>query len=274
VIKLTRIRTTQAIPAGFRGTRRVTRSRELLDLKRAGGEPSSNVWKAAKKQLKIETDGKCAYCEGKASHVAHGDVEHFRPKSEYWWLAYCYDNFLYSCQICNQSYKGSKFPCTGTVLATPLIPEPATEAQLAALAATFGVDPLDLVAVPVFDAVRLAERAGIPDPYLVDPGPLLAWEADHTLREVVVRARNNSTAARRAFAAVRDCLGLNRDELRKWRYEIYDFAMTFVLTVQDPGISANLRTRTENQLRRMMSSTGEFAGMVRYFVRDVEGLQL
>ncbi len=63
---------------------------------------------------------KCCYCEG---HVEpkFDPVEHYRPKSRvskdqqtperpgYWWLAYSWDNLLYSCSICN-GHKSSKFP--------------------------------------------------------------------------------------------------------------------------------------------------------------------
>ncbi|MFN0301835.1 MAG: hypothetical protein ACKVQU_15945 [Burkholderiales bacterium] len=56
------------------------------------------VWPKAKGQLKLDSSNKCAYCEADTAAVAHGDVEHFRPKSEYWWLAYCYDYYTLSCQ--------------------------------------------------------------------------------------------------------------------------------------------------------------------------------
>ena len=81
----------------------------LIGLRRSGGKPDSGVWRRAKAHLKAETHGKCAYCESSTSTVAYGDVEHFRPKSVYWWLAYCYDNFSYSCQLCNQLYKKATF---------------------------------------------------------------------------------------------------------------------------------------------------------------------
>jgi uncharacterized protein (TIGR02646 family) len=65
---------------------------------------------------------KCCYCEAAFTHAAHGDVEHFRPKAGwvqdseplnkpgYYWLAYDWDNLLFSCQICNQTYKRNHFP--------------------------------------------------------------------------------------------------------------------------------------------------------------------
>src|SRR4051812_10882784 len=39
----------------------------------------------------------CAYCQSDLPHNDPGDVEHFRPKSEYWWLAYEFANYLLSC---------------------------------------------------------------------------------------------------------------------------------------------------------------------------------
>jgi 5-methylcytosine-specific restriction endonuclease McrA len=141
MIRLTRDRT--AVPAGFCGNGRLTRERDLVARRLAGQSPRSQVWKTAKNQLKAEAGGKCAYCEGKAAHVAHGDVEHYRPKDVYWWLAYCYDNYVYSCQVCNQSYKGANFPFRGTSLVAPSPPPRAMSTQTAAFVGTLAPDPLD-----------------------------------------------------------------------------------------------------------------------------------
>jgi uncharacterized protein (TIGR02646 family) len=67
--------------------------------------------------------GKCVFCEAKVTHIAHGDVEHFRPKGGYtqsatepvtkpgyYWLAYEWKNLTFSCQICNQRHKKNLFP--------------------------------------------------------------------------------------------------------------------------------------------------------------------
>jgi uncharacterized protein (TIGR02646 family) len=74
------------------------------------------------KQALLESHhGKCAYCEAPVGHIAHGDVEHFRPKAGYeedhsfnsggyFWQAYAWENLFYSCQICNQVHKGNQFP--------------------------------------------------------------------------------------------------------------------------------------------------------------------
>jgi hypothetical protein len=271
MIRLTRDRTAQAIVAGFRGAQRIKRERELLDRRAAGLEPRSQVWKTAKEQLKLEADGKCGYCEGKASHVAHGDVEHYRPKTTYWWLAYCYDNYVFACQICNQSYKGAQFPMAGVPMPVPQIE---ANADLDAVAGTLAHDPLDAAAVARFDAAARAEQASIPDPYGDDPERLFSWSADDALGEVEIRPRDRSPSAMRAHDAAERCLGLNRDELRSWRWEIYEVAILLADTVASGQLDAALQGRSEDRLRQMMSVTGEFAGMVRFFVREVRGMQL
>ena len=78
---------------------------------------------SVKQTLKTMQHNKCCFCESKFSHIAYGDVEHFRPKAgykqnqqdtlhkpSYYWLAYQWDNLLLSCQICNQRYKKNLFP--------------------------------------------------------------------------------------------------------------------------------------------------------------------
>ena len=62
--------------------------------------------------------GKCAFCERKVE-LSAGRIEHFRPKSQYVNLTFDWNNFLYSCEVCNnRQNKGSKFPldCDGTQL--------------------------------------------------------------------------------------------------------------------------------------------------------------
>lgn len=78
---------------------------------------------AVKQQLIQEQHGKCCFCEADFTANGYGDVEHFRPKAGftktrsgklmkpgYYWLAYDWDNLLFSCQICNQRFKKNYFP--------------------------------------------------------------------------------------------------------------------------------------------------------------------
>jgi hypothetical protein len=79
--------------------------------------------KSVKEALIKAQNDKCCFCESYITHVAHGDVEHYRPKGGiqssltsplefpgYYWLAYDFDNLYFSCQFCNQVYKKNFFP--------------------------------------------------------------------------------------------------------------------------------------------------------------------
>jgi uncharacterized protein (TIGR02646 family) len=83
--------------------------------------------KSVKAALQRAQHDKCAFCESKISHIAYGDVEHFRPKSGYrqnpndpltrpgyYWLAYDWGNLLLCCQLCNQQHKANHFPLMET----------------------------------------------------------------------------------------------------------------------------------------------------------------
>jgi uncharacterized protein (TIGR02646 family) len=111
--------------------RGVQAARRLCDQYDAGSQDSQH-WsfepglynaKSVKRALQKTQHEKCAFCESKVSHVAYGDVEHFRPKKGYrqrrndlliqpgyYWLAYEWSNLLFCCQVCNQRFKGNYFP--------------------------------------------------------------------------------------------------------------------------------------------------------------------
>jgi uncharacterized protein (TIGR02646 family) len=53
--------------------------------------------------------GKCAYCEWRYGGGSYMEVEHYRPKSHYYWLAADWKNLLPACKRCNNG-KLSEFP--------------------------------------------------------------------------------------------------------------------------------------------------------------------
>ena len=70
------------------------------------------IYKSAKADLERCHHGKCCYCEtlfDDHNPYAYSEVEHWRPKSSYYWLAYSWDNLLLSCGFCNKK-KGDLFP--------------------------------------------------------------------------------------------------------------------------------------------------------------------
>jgi 5-methylcytosine-specific restriction endonuclease McrA len=72
---------------------------------------NSGVWKELKNILKSISKGKCWYCESKQERSDNA-VDHYRPKNRiaecpghhgYWWLAFDWSNYRYSCTYCNSS---------------------------------------------------------------------------------------------------------------------------------------------------------------------------
>lgn len=64
-----------------------------------------------KDSLRTMFSSKCAYCESHITHIGHGHIEHFRPKSRYPDLCFEWDNLMLSCEVCNgKKYKGDTFP--------------------------------------------------------------------------------------------------------------------------------------------------------------------
>jgi uncharacterized protein (TIGR02646 family) len=86
-------------------------------------EDFSTVWGRYKDYFEKAQEEKCAYCEGNPLVTGDGTIDHFRPKVEvkgkgnkktihrpgYWWLAYDWNNWLFSCLKCNR-LKGNQFP--------------------------------------------------------------------------------------------------------------------------------------------------------------------
>lgn len=268
MIALERVRQASAIPATFRGVKQQERDLALLkwqlDLNHA--DLKSSQWKGSKRQLSLESKGKCAYCEAPASAVAHCDVEHFRPKSVYWWLALCYDNYLFACQICNQVYKGDQFPIYGTRLVEPPLAATMNEAQLKALVGTFAPDPLDTAKLTPFLALWDAEQPGLLNPYFIDPEPFFSYEVDTTLEEVRIRPSSAASLTQRRCAD--DCLtlyGLNREELKRQRFLNYQVLEAAYLAHLEHPTS----TKILDILRYQIGAEFPFSGMSRYFVRQV-----
>ena len=130
-----------------------------------GGTPTTDDferhWKDYRSLFSDAQSDKCAYCESRFTAAYPGDVEHYRPKSEilelqmvtrgqlprfkngprhkpgYWWLAYDFGNYLFSCSSCNNA-KRNHFPVKGRRRRL----EPGAEArELPRLINPFDVDP-------------------------------------------------------------------------------------------------------------------------------------
>ena len=269
MIRLERRRAAAYVPKAFQQPKLKLAAGKLANLyyaARLSGrfEFESAAWKPAKGALKQDTGGKCAYCEVSTDVVAHGDVEHYRPKSIYWWLALAFENYLFSCQICNQKFKGDEFPIGGTRLPEPAMP-PAlpTGPELDLLLQTLILDSTLLTDQDVA-ALWVAEDADLPNPYLEDPEHLFAYEVDDINREITIRSAGGGRADR-AMRAAESVLGLNREELRRLRYS--DYRPFFMLRATLDHLTPSLRQEVLRELRVQQGRRQPFAGMKRFFAK-------
>lgn len=100
------------VPASLDNETTINRRNELIA---ADGWIDENVYSSRYKQDDVKTalnahyHYKCCYCE---QRVEAGQVEHYRPKNRYWWLAYSWDNLMRVCPQCNL-HKSNNFEISG-----------------------------------------------------------------------------------------------------------------------------------------------------------------
>ncbi len=101
---------------------RAAKLKELRGLKREPLSTEIKGYRVVAEALWEAQHHKCCYCE-QPIECCRNDVEHYRPKAQanrgphhaaphgYWWLAFTWENLLFSCENCNQGKaKGIKFP--------------------------------------------------------------------------------------------------------------------------------------------------------------------
>jgi len=271
MIKLTRERDKSKIHDNFFNPKRERFERELLLDQKQIAEGiitehswDSNRWKKAKDQLTKETCGKCAYCEAPWAQVAYGDVEHYRPKSKYWWLAYCYENYLVSCTLCNQKYKKAHFRVKNNSINEPEILASTSDEEINNMVGSLTPDPTDLEQVDTFCELHRQERPLLINPYYDNPEDYFAWNIHTIKREVELIPLPDNDETIEFCEEAKKYYGLNRKQLKDYRYALYERYYTFRLTLMEPQISQNLRQRILDMISKLKSKTSEYAGMVRY----------
>lgn len=128
-------------PPALRRSReaRLTAAREAVE---GGGDVVFAGYDVVKDDLAAMQHNKCCYCEKREEQPKFRDVEHYRPKSIYWWLAWTWENLLFACVDCNREYKRDQFPLGDE--AARLVAEnapPGAERPLVLDPSAPGVDP-------------------------------------------------------------------------------------------------------------------------------------
>lgn len=131
---------------------RLTTLLGVIPMRGPSKEELGEKYQRAKEILFLAQHKKCCYCEQPAT-LQYNPVEHFRPKLRadrggsypdhgYWWLAWRWDNLLFSCAICNSSHKRDHFPLAdGSVALMPCEDPEGNERPLLVNPTSSGTDP-------------------------------------------------------------------------------------------------------------------------------------
>jgi hypothetical protein len=181
--------------------------------------------------------------------VAYGHIEHFRPKAGYkqrltdplrrpgyYWLAYSWDNLLFSCELCNSRHKGSLFPL---------------------------VENRNRVGSPQEDVA--VEQPLFINPTVEDPSSYIRF------RRHVPRALKNN---RRGAVTIRE-LGLRREALNERRKShfkmlrlLWDSTVELRHGPDTPTVRQRIR-QNESTLRFAVQPEAEYSAMARDFLDSV-----
>lgn len=202
----------------------------------------SRIWATIKPALRAIFNGKCAYCESYVGAVGHGDLENYRPKSRYPHLAYELSNLLFTCSICNQRYKGDKFPLESE--------PPSTVADQA--------DMFGDTRSAVIDIAN--EKPLLLNPYFDQPQEHLVFSEDEG---GAVRVTGLTERGRVSI----DLLGLNRPELLEMRARTWRLARTMFDALASSRMDKQLRNMAISELQQFVADSGVYAGAVRQLCR-------
>ena len=78
--------------------------------KHVGNKPTDAYWRRFHDVLSHAFHNICGYCE----EITKGEIDHFRPKSKFPKLVYCWTNWIFACHECNHA-KLDKWPSEGYV---------------------------------------------------------------------------------------------------------------------------------------------------------------
>ncbi len=201
-----------------------------------------------KTALSIAQHGKCAFCEAKVTHISYGHIEHYRPKAGYrqstndmlnkpgyFWLAYTWENLLFSCELCNSRHKGNLFP----------------------------------LANPNRRAKSATDNLADEQPLFIDPTS--QYPSDFIrFRKHVPFAVNGNSHGKQTIQS----LGLKREALNEHRSaHLRLIVITWKLTVElrkSTSSSASRKLReTEDTLRDVARPSAEYSAMARDYLLSV-----
>ncbi len=182
---------------------------------------------------------RCGYCDRRIEVTDLAEVEQFRPKSVYWWLAYEWENQLLSCEVCSKRFKGVLFPVEQAQPQGSLTNKSSAE-------------------------LNELEKPLLLNPFTDDPEEHFAYAVDDDMKRVGMVART-----KRGEVTI-ETVGLNRMELMNERYEIASLFIVMLTACKDTNIGRLETQKLVSRITEMTYDAAPFAGMTRWLLDDFE----
>ncbi|MBL7817817.1 MAG: hypothetical protein JNL70_22605 [Saprospiraceae bacterium] len=208
--------------------------------------------KIVKKKLKEIYHCKCAFCESNTHAGAHKDVEHFRAKSQYYWLVYEWTNLLLSCQICNRDFKKVLFPLVDE---TKRITSPPLSKK----------GELDKQKCHILSDTLKAEQALLLHPAIDDPQKHIKFSSDGDVKKITFKGEKSI-----------EVYGLDRPELIKKRKALIaefqeDIWEEYRHTVPDENrIKIEVTKVIDKLIKRIENPNSEYIGFTISILNNFE----
>jgi uncharacterized protein (TIGR02646 family) len=206
---------------------------------------NEKIYQSVKDHLISAQHGKCAYCESNVTATGYGDVEHYRPKG-----GFCQN---VGDDLTQPGYFWLAYEWTNLLFSCQLCNEKFKE-NLFPLA-----DPAKRATSP--DDVLSQEEPLLLNPYEDNPDAHLDFAADEL---VGISPKGEKTI---------EILGLNRPELRLYRFKFYNQISELVESLhwfQEQSSTPEIRERItsiEKVLNELKTSSSSYAAMVRALLR-------
>ena len=233
MIQLKRIRKAAEITSTLRGNelgkklKSLVENRIKFEKKQIDKFKVSSKWRPAKPLLLKESNNKCGFCESEVPSTYTGDVEHYRPKSIYWWMAYTIDNYILSCRVCN-SNKSDLFETVKARKKSDPLPDLGDNIAIEKFVKKYALDPANEnieTSEVGLKHLKNSERPKLINPYLDKPQLYFEWVFSEEKQEVEIIPKKGISAARKRDANYSiDLIKLNRSPLKRKR-----FAQAFIL---------------------------------------------
>jgi|SRR5208337_1455106 len=204
----------------------------------------STKWSPVKTRMTARLGNKCWYTE---AELVGADlaIDHYRPKCDYWWLAFNVRNFRVACPFANSPKHNAEHGCAGGKGDEfPLLPP--------------GIRGTDE------ESIKL-EKPVILDPCKKEDCDLLAFQADG--RPILHPLYADDPIAKERVETSKILLNIDHPDFNSKREQLYHDIADDVKTYEALPEDSELRAVVRNRMKRRLAANAPFSTAAHYYLQ-------